>query len=292
LEEGDNPQDAVRTYEAMLPTIQDPTELLSVQLKLGKLYMLIEGGAARAKEYLSDALAINPDADEPQSLLKEVLQELMDWDALIALLEQEFDGLTDKRRQADLAHEVARIYRDRLEDDEGTYRWLRVAVDAKRDHRGAVEDLVDYLIAREEWADSEPLLAWLVSYLEAKRKYRALSPRAEQLAKVYQRLGDNAQALTYYKVACQSDSQNASIALAYGRLLYETERYDRALQTLQGLLVLQHDIKDEAIKIDMFLYLAKVSIAVSDKSKARRHLKRLLAIAPEHTEGSVLLKKL
>ncbi len=288
----ENPEEAIATYEALLPTLETDKERISAHLALGKLYLEAWDNTAKALVCFRDALALDEDHPEANSLLKDILYRRESWEAVVPVLEREYKRAEDRKKLADIAHELAVLQRDRLGEPAESYKWLRAGYNAKRDHKPIVEDLVEYYTTRDMWDDAAPLLAWLVSYLEAKRMYGELAGQAHRLGALYERTGDEAKALRYYQVANQYDSRNVPNLLALGRLLHSVGKNEKALQTFQSLLLLQHDIEDDAVKVEMFLSLAKVCSATGDKTKARRHLKRLLALDREHAEANALLEKL
>ena len=292
LEAQANPDDAIAAYEALLPTLSDAQERITALLSLGKLYLDAWQNTAKALVCFRDAQQLDSENAEAAALLKRVLYERKEWRSLVPVLEREYSRAKDRRQIADIAHEISRLHREHMEDPEEAFKWLRAGYNARRDHRGIVEDLIEHYTERDSWNEAAPLLAWLVSYLEAKRKYGDLAHQAHRLGQLHERIGQPDKALRYYEVANQYDSRNVQNLLSLGRLLFESKRYDKALQRLQGLLLLQHDIEDEGVKALMFLYLARTCIALGDKNKGRRHLKRLLALDPEHAEGNALLSKI
>ena len=285
-------EDAIAAYERLLPTMTVDADKAEAFVNLGKLHLETEENTAKALVCFRDALSIDPDHGEASQLLKAVLYQRESWEALVPVLEREYGRASNRGELADIAHEIARLYRDRIRDEEEAYKWLRAAYNAKRDHRAVVEDLIEHYLEKQNLAEAAPLLAWLVSYLEAKRMYAELAQQSHRLGALFEGVGQPDKAMRYYQVANQYDSRNVSNLLALGRLLFEADKHEKALQTLQGLLLLQHDIDDDAVKAQMFLYLAKACMATGDKAKARRHLKRLLSLDKAHTEGNALLQKL
>lgn len=283
-------EDAMAAYEVLLPQVRAPRERVLTLLGVARLYLETDH-STKALAALREALQLEPDHPEATRRLKEVLYRRESYEALIPILEREFAAATDRSAQAESAYEIAVIYREKLNGPDESVRWLKVGYDKKREHRGIVELLVEHHLDRGEVDAAAPLLGWLVSYLEAKRLYADLARQAYRLGMIYERLGDPDKALRYHQLAHQYDSQNVANLIALGRLLFDAGNFDKSLQILQGLLLLQHDIQDDALKILTFLYLAKVCLALGDKAKAKRHLTRLLAIDKGHAEGNALLAK-
>lgn len=80
--------------------------------------------------------------------------------------------------------------------------------------------------------------------------------------------------------------------MTLGRLLLEDEKPEKALQTLQGLLLVQQEMTDQSQKVEMLLLLVRAELAMGEESKARRHLKRLLQLSPDHPEAIALQKQI
>ncbi|HIN86846.1 MAG TPA: tetratricopeptide repeat protein, partial [Myxococcales bacterium] len=282
--------DAIENYEALVATLNDGAEKIATLLSLGRLYLDKRANTSKALACFRDALAIDDGSIEARSFLKQVLYKRESWEALLPVLEAEYETVSTPQEKADLCYEMAILYRDQLDRSEDSLVWLKKGYDVRRSHRRIVESIIEYHTERSEWSEVTPLLGWLVSFLESKRHHEELAERAFELAQVYERVDESDKALRYYKVVHKYDSRNVANLLATGRLYFDAGEYDKALQTLQGLLLLQHDISDDAIRVDMFWYLARVCAAMGDKKKSRRHLQRLLDIQPDHREASELFE--
>ncbi|MFT5430917.1 MAG: tetratricopeptide (TPR) repeat protein, partial [Myxococcota bacterium] len=282
---------AIAAYEALLPQLETAREQVRVQLNLGKLY-LGRDNTSKALASFRDVLGTDPDHAEAAVLLKQVLYKRESWEALVPVLEKEVHRLRDPRPKAELAREIASILRDKMGQPEEGYRWLREAYGARRDHPGVVSDLIDYYVSVGREADGVPLLGWLVSYLEAKRRFPELAVQAFRLGELYESIDELERALANYQVAAQADSRHVPSMLALGRLYLAADRPDKALATLQSLLMLQHEIDDDTVRAEMFLHLTKACLATGDGAKAKRHLKRLRSLEPDHPELAALDKQI
>jgi tetratricopeptide (TPR) repeat protein len=281
--------DAISTYVALVATLGDGKEKMATLMSLGRLYLDNEGNTSKALACFRDALAIDAGNVKARALLKQVLYKRESWEALLPVLERELESAQSPQERAELCFELAVLCRDSLERGDEALKWLQQGYEARRSHRRIVEALIDYHSSREDWSEVMPLLGWLVSYLESKRHHEELAKRAFSLGQLYEQLDEQDKALRYYKVVNKYDSRNVVNLLAMGRLFFDAEDYEKALQTLQGLLLLQHDISDDKLRVDMFWYLARVCSAMGDNKKSRRHLQRLLDIKPDHRPARELL---
>jgi tetratricopeptide (TPR) repeat protein len=283
--------DALAAWETLLPQLVDVNERIEALMMLGDLHQAL-GNSARALSAFRDTLALDAEHDAAIQKLKEVLYHRESWEALVPVLEKEFSRADNPHRRADIAWEIARINRDRLGRKREAVGWLRKGYDDRREHPEIVGALVDHYIESGSWEEAEPLLAWFVSYLEAKRQYQLLSVHAYRLGEMYEAANHPKKAISAYKRAYQADSQKPQTMLALGRLLLADGQAEKALQTLQGLLLVQQDMDDGAQRIEMLLLLVRAEMSTGEQSKARRHLKRLLQISPSNAEALALQKKL
>ena len=287
---------AIESYEALIRRAEDPDARIAAQLTLGRLYLYAKDNTGKALQIFKDIAASRPDHPEGTQRLKEVLYRRESWEALVPIIEREIERAqsqnADPKHLADLYLEIATILGERRRDTEAAYKWLRRGIELRRDHPGIVAALIDQLLYRGEKAEALPLLAWYTNWLEAKRKFPELAVASARLAALYEEKKDGERAYAAYQVASQADSRNVAVQLGLGRLAYETGRLDKALQTLQGLLLVQHELDDDQTRIQLFLTLARVCLESGDKAKARRHVARLLALDPTHAEALMLQKKL
>ena len=121
---------------------------------------------------------------------------------------------------------------------------------------------------------------------------RDLPIRAHELARIFERLGQREDALQYYKMAMNADGAYLENLIAYGRLLVDMGRWDRALRVYQSLLMQQQNLPDgDAVK-EMLLNLATTCHELGMTGQAQQHIKRLLELDPEHGPGLALRSRL
>jgi len=284
--------EALTVYEQLVKVLSPSNDKIAASIALGRLHLEQGNDPAEALPHFRSALDMDETNEEASHLLKEVLKRLEHWEALADLLKVQHAAASDEQSAADLAHNLARLCRDHLQDPKGSFQWLRKGYEHRRDHRGIVEDLIVHHESQDEPDEVVRLSAWLVSYLEAKKLHGEVGDKAFKLATLYDGLGDSDKALQYYKMTLKYDSQNIANLLALGRLYVDKGNAEKALKTYHGLLLLQHEIQGVDDKKSMFLGLAKACIETGANAKAGRHLSRLLAIDPDNVEALTLQEKL
>ncbi|MBT9556749.1 MAG: hypothetical protein IV100_12015 [Myxococcales bacterium] len=292
LERSGESEKAVEAYEALVRHLEVPADRIAAQLSLGRLYLYAVDNTTKALSLYRDILASRPDHPEAATRLKEVLYRRESWEALVPALEREVSRATDPKQAADAILELASVLADRMGDANAAFRWLEKGMELRRDHAGIVAAYVDQLLARGKKNDALPLLAWYTNWLEAKRKYPELAVAAQKLAVLHDERGEKEKAFAAYQVASQADSRNTDIQFGMGRLALETGRIEKALQTLQALLLVQHELESDEHRARLFITLARVCVESGDKAKAKKHLTRLLALDPKHSDGLALQKQL
>ena len=291
LSDSESAAEALEAWDSLLPQLSESSERIEALMMLGELQVRL-GNSARALSAFRDTLALDPDHGAAIQKLKEVLYQRESWEALVPVLEKEYEKTSNRPQRADIAWEIARINRDRLGRKREAVGWLRKGYDDRREHPDIVGALVDHYIEAGLWQEAEPLLAWFVSFLEAKRHYERLAVHAHRLGEMYEAANQPKKSISAYKRAYQADSQKPKTMLALGRLLLADGQAEKALQTIQGLLLVQHELTSNDERIEMLLLLVRAELSTGEQSKARRHLKRLLQVAPNHPEVLKLQEKL
>ena len=284
--------DEARTvYEQLVKVLSPSNDKIAASIALGRLHLEQGDDPAAALPHFRSALDMDETNEQAAQLLQEVLKRMESWEALAGLLKAQHAAASDESAAADLAHDLARLCRDHLQDPKGSFQWLRKGYEHRRDHRGIVEDLIVHHERHDETDEVARLSAWLVSYLEAKKLHGEVGDKAFKLATLFNGLGDTDKALQYYKMTLKYDSQNISNLLALGRLYLDKGNAEKALKTYHGLLLIQHEIQSVDDKKSMFLGLATACIETGDTAKAGRHLTRLLAIDPGNEAALTLQEK-
>ena len=292
LERSGESKKAVEAYEALVRHVEVPDDRVAAQISLGRLYLYAVDNTTKALSLYRDIIASRPDHPEATTRLKEVLYRRESWEALVPALEREVSRATDPKQSVDAILELASVLADRMNDANASFRWLEKGMELRRDHPGLVAAYVDQLLARGQNNDAIPLLAWYTNWLEAKRKYPELAVAAQKLAVLHEQKGDKERAFSAFQVASQADSRNTDIQFGLGRLAYETGRIEKALQTLQALLLVQHELETDGHRARLFVTLARVCLESGDKAKAKKHVARLLVLDPKHQDGLALQKQL
>ena len=258
---------------------------------LGRLYRESLGRPDAAVERLTLAQKLAPQHPDLADALRDLYEKTGAWTELSRCMETEYESETDDNERCARAIALARLHLDHLGNDGAFLLWIDRARESRSDSVEAIEALIDFYTAREQWTEVAPHLEWLVNYLEGKRLVMDLPVRAHELACIFERLGQAEDALQYYKMAMNADGAFVENLIAFGRLLVSLGRWDRALRVYQSLLMQQQSLPDGETLHELFYHLALTCHELGMTSKAQQHTKRLLELAPDHALGLALRKR-
>ena len=145
--------------------------------------------------------------------------------------------------------------------------------------------------------DEYPQMAWDDAYAIQYALRARILGRGSQLGGLKMGLTSHAKMKQMgVDVACygflNADGAYLENLIAYGRLLVDMGRWDRALRVYQSLLMQQQNLPDgDAVK-EMLLNLATTCHELGMTGQAQQHIKRLLELDPEHGPGLALRSRL
>ena len=146
-----------------------------------------------------------------------------------------------------LLFEAARIYQDKLRQDDAAKQLYAAVIALDPEHVEAGRPLAELYFEAEQWAELSPVIDMLC------RKVGQLHADPRELNELYYRaartadeLGDFQKALGYYKAAYDIDSTYLPTLIGRADLLFKMQDWDNAGKIYQTILVQHRDGQDEA----------------------------------------------
>ncbi len=286
----DRPKAAVKLLNALLPNVEGRRkvrilqELMTLRQSLGDLDGALEAGL--------EAKALDPTNAAVARHLPALLERTGSWVELQASLERDYvEASTDDQRCA-IALKLVKLFSEQTPDSSAAELWLKHAHEAAPDHPDVLRAEIDHALEREAWGDAAKHLERLNKHLSDQRQFDELPHRAHQLGDVYDQLGRPEDAKAAYETAREADGTYLPNLLALGRLLVRTEAWDEALKIYQTLLMQAGRLPEKTDKADVLASLARASIELGQKGRARQYVLRLERLDGKHAELAGIKLKL
>ncbi len=265
------------------------SERAQVALQLARA-RLTSGEPARAQEYLERALAEDPTAIEVRTLLASVYRDQARWDALVTLLTQTADHVTDAAERLARLREAIEVCRERLTDLARAVPSLERAVELAPDDRDLQLLLSNGLVAAQRFADARVVLQRVIDGYGRKRTPERAQVHFE-LAKVARAQGDVDAAFENLENATKMDLAHAGAQHLLGQLAKEQGDHDRAERAFRGLLMMLRRIAPTDIvgvgPSETFFELYEMARARGDEAQSQELLESALETAAQHdVEGA------
>ena len=280
-EETEQWERAVEVMRRLVGMSTDAKQKVDLNYRLGKIHDEQLRAPEAAEEFLVEALA--QDATHVPSMLSllGLYRRRGDWLKAAQLMVRAEASTPNPLEKTRLLHEAAKIYQEKLDDEElATQLYARViALDPE--HVEAAEPLSELYFKRKEWAPLVPLMETLARKA-GKKTNREMTQLYHRLAKAADQVGDSEKALKYYKQSYELDATYLPTLLDRAALLYKIEQWDDAFRIYQTILVHHRDTqKDEEI-VDLFFRLGRIKLKLGERTKAINMFEKALEIQGGH----------
>jgi tetratricopeptide (TPR) repeat protein len=219
-----------RLFERASPDARADRALRAAQAYLE----LNERELARAR--LEQALTAGADAAVVRRHLCDIYRTEGAWDRLAEQLAAEAKDEWDPVRRAELFHEAARLYADRLEAPAQAVPLLEQAYEARPERTELGSELALLLTAIGRFDDAVHVLERRIEAYEGRRpRERALVH--QELCRVLLAAGRDKDALSQLEIAAQIDPSRTDVLYELARLSLEQGRLAAAEQTYRALLL-------------------------------------------------------
>ena len=262
------------------PAEEDALTLLRLK---ASLLMEGPGDAPGALEALLRAARIAPGNPDVDAQLGDIYRARGRWDALVEVLDRQFQALDDSREASEIAVQLAKVYRDSLQDAPRAIVWFERALSLSPDDASLTEDLVDAHPADADNARVIALLDWLLADAETRGDRARIARHAHRLGRIKVAHGDASGGLALQERAQRASPGDLHVLLSLSQGLLHAGRDEEALVPLQALQLRQAALS-ESERVDVLGGLAALADASGDRAKALLLARRGLAMDPERQD--------
>jgi tetratricopeptide (TPR) repeat protein len=264
---------------------EDPRKQVDLYWRMGRIQYGQLGDADASESNLLRGLAIDPGHVPTMEALTKQYSDRGDWlkaAQMMVRAESYTPVAIDKVR---LLFESARIYQERLDQDDAAKQLYGAVIALDPEHVEAGRPLADLYFASQQWAELSPVIDMLC------RKVGQLHADPRELNELYYRaarcadeLGDFQKALGYYKAAYDIDSTYLPTLVGRADLMFKMADYESAGKIYQTILVQHRDGQGEADVVRIYNRLGAVRQALGERKKALNMFEKALEIDPSHRD--------
>jgi tetratricopeptide (TPR) repeat protein len=232
-----NWESAVEAFEDLLEVLEDPEDQLDVHFTVAQLLDEKLANDRRAETHYSQAWQIEPDYTPAREALEELYERNSNWEELIDLFTDTAEETMDLTERARFLARAGSVYEIELDDRRNALDFYERALEEDPKELEAAEPLVDLYLEEDEWERAVPLLDMAIEQYEQTdgADSAELQDRYVQLARVYEGLEQDHQAIDQYWNAYELDRDDVEVLLGLGRLLFEQGDYEHAADIIDQL---------------------------------------------------------
>jgi len=283
--------EALAMLEQELNHTPEPPAQSAILVRCGDILYRAGGDAEQGEAAYSQALELDPSNLDAINALIDLYEQAGDTQSKLRVMEYKVATMEDPEERHDMLFELAETSINELNDYAAAARTLEQAYELKPELDTA-EKLLDAYIETGNVEKAQPLLEQIIEQLESSRKMKKLPPFHHLRGKLAMQAGDEAAALEAFQAAYDIDATYLPNLLDLGKYYYHQGEYQDALKTFQTMLLHQMNIKDDAIKVDMYYHLGMVRWRSDDERRARDMFNRALSINSDHEPSKTALEEL
>lgn len=258
-EETSNWEGAVDAYEELLHLLDSEEDQIEVHFTVGQVLEEELRNDVDAEYHYKKALEFDPDHQPAWDALERLYERSEDWEGLIDLYTTAADQTRDLTEKAQYFARAGSVYDLELGERRRALDFYEQALEEDPNELEAAEPLIDLYLEEDEWERAVPLLEMVIDEYESATDVdrEELEDRYVQLARVYEDLQQDRQAIDQYWNAFDLDRSDVDVLLGLGRLLFEQEQY-RDAEDILTRLEEEHgpDLTTEE-RIDLYYRLGK-----------------------------------
>jgi len=274
---------AIETLRLAADRVQDPEMESQLRYRSGKILeeQLLRPEEAEV-EYRQAVENLAP-SFEALAALKSMARRRADWVELIRLGKQQIETIEDHEQRARLLEEQARIWRDKLDNEEKSLECFEKAYDLDPDSLEAARVVADARLKSRSHEEAHVLLERLTQ-LGAQGDLEE-----QELSTIYLKLAQTCEAIDRPEAAAEAFERAIELAptdhkilTQYGYHLARCERWDRAVELHQEILDnYRHRLEPNEVA-DIHCLAAQGFAKLDNLDEANLHYHRALKANPRH----------
>ncbi len=232
-----NWESAVEAFEKLLDQLEEATDKIDVHFTVAQLLEEQLGNDFGAEEHYRAALELDSDHTPAREALEALYDRNGNWEKLIDLYNEAAEGTMDLTERARYLARAGNVYEVELDDRRSALDFYEQALEEDPKELEAAEPLIDLYLEEDEWERAVPLLEMAIEQYEQAEQVETdrLEDRYVQLARVYEGLEEDGEAIEQYWNAYELDRGDVEVLLGLGRLLFEQGEYESAADIIDQL---------------------------------------------------------
>lgn len=258
----------------------DGRQRVETYFRIGKQLDEKLGERFQAQEYFEKALDLEPAHLPSLASLRTIALDQEDWDRAVRYLDQEQTYTEAPRARAKLLVELGNLREHKLGEHELAVQAWELALQCDADSEDAALPLLDEYIAKEQWAQAEPLAEMLAR--KANRRERHEQHQLfNKLGKVQFALGDFQAALRAYQTANQLDLTSQETIRGLGETCFKLEDWPGALTNFQKVLTSLDETESDD-RAYVYYRLGQIKQAQGQPKQAINNFEKALGVVANH----------
>ncbi len=275
--------EAIEVLEQAGEQIDEPEAKSRAYYRAGRILeeQLLRPEQAEASYH--KALEIEAHSVESLDALRDMARRREDWVELIRLGNRRIEQTDDPKLRARLLVEMAKLWRENLENEEKADQSLEAAYQIDPDNLEAGQAVADSRLQAQSHQEAHELLAHLAEL----GTESDLAP--EELGAIHAKLAQTAEALDRPEEASQSferslrfDPTNHKVLTQFGYHLARQEKWDRAVELYQEILNHQAMQLDPSELAELHCLAGQGLLKQDRPEEAVRHYQKALKVNPRH----------
>ncbi len=209
-------RDLIELYERAVERAESPTRAITYLFKIGAVYEDLLGEPAQAAHAYQRILELDPDGLGAIHALQRATERAGRHAELVAALDMEIEKTKDDEHRVALLHRTGEVLDLKLEDRDGALKRYRQLLDIDPKYVPALTSVGRLYNAAGRWDDLLDIYERELEVSEGPARVVLLQKMGELCE---ERLGREADAVTYYERAVRADSKHGPALNALERLL-------------------------------------------------------------------------
>jgi len=261
----------------------DPRASCEMSYRMGKILEEQLLRPEEAEEAYRKAAESSPPSVEALTALKGMARRRGDWVEVIRLGSAQQECIDNPAERAELHVDLARIWRDKLENEDKALECYEIAVGLDSENLEAARVVAEARLKKRRHQEAHQLLERLARKgSESDLEPEELAGIHLKLAQTAESLGKNDQAGEAFEKAVELDPANHQILTQYGYHLSRQGRWERAVELYQQILdKYRHRLEPNEVA-DIHCLAAQGHIKLDKPEEAVSQYRQALKANPRH----------
>ena len=254
----------------------DGKQRVEMYYRIGKALDEKLGERAQAQERYEMALDLDPAHLLTLGALRQIAIDQAEWDRAARYLDQEQLNTQSVRQRAKLLVELGRLRDETLGEHDLGIQAYELALQCDGDNEEAAFPLVSEYVAKQRWAEAEPLAELLIKK-GSKRDRREQHSLYNMLGAIASALGKDEKALKAYQDAHKLDLTDAETIKGLADVCFRLKDWAGALSNYQKVLT-SLDEADVDARANVYFKLGAVKKEQGQAKQAINNFEKALAV--------------